>query len=345
VPVERAFPALRGAARRGGPRAGAGRSRRVAGRARLGQSAGVLERLEQVTVAVADLAEARGQMAALLGRSPSWEASERRAGIDRVVFQLDRTALELRAPAGAGAGAAALRAHLAERGDGLLGLSYGMADLDEAVAAWRARGLPAPEPTPGEDRERGSGRSRRWRSLDLPRDATRGVATDAVECLGRPLPRAAPLAEEPACVAGVDHVVVASGALDESLRLYRERLGLRLALDRRFERRGLRILFFRVGGVTVEVVGRLAAGSGPRGADEGLAAPAAEGGDRLAGLALQVPRLEAAHARLGDAGFALSPLRDGFKPGTRVCTVRGRPLGVDTLLIQPASRREDPPRG
>ncbi len=48
-----------------------------------------------------------------------------------------------------------------------------------------------------------------------------------------------------------------------------------------------------------------------------------------------------ARARVSAAGFDVSSVRAGFKPGTRVCTVRGRPLGVDTLLIEPAPRRTE----
>ena len=67
---------------------------------------------------------------------------------------------------------------------------------------------------------------------------------------------------------------------------------------------------------------------------------AGDGRDRFMGLSYQVPDAEAAKARLAGSGFDVSEVRGGMKPGTRVCSVRGRPLGVDTLLIQPAARPE-----
>ena len=44
---------------------------------------------------------------------------------------------------------------------------------------------------------------------------------------------------------------------------------------------------------------------------------------------------DAAHARMKEAGLDVSSVRDGHKPGTRVMSVTGDPLGVPTLIIQP----------
>ena len=161
----------------------------------------------------------------------------------------------------------------------------------------------------------------------MPADATRGVLLFAIEH-GTPeaaLPAAPAICEEAAAVSGLDHAVVACGDLGAARRLYGEQLGLRLALDRSFPDRGLRILFFRVGGVTVEVVGS------PGGPEPGAAGEA----DRLSGLAYRVPDVPAARARLAEAGFDVSAHRPGFKPGSRVCSVRRETCGVRTLLIGP----------
>jgi hypothetical protein len=57
--------------------------------------------------------------------------------------------------------------------------------------------------------------------------------------------------------------------------------------------------------------------------------------DRLWGLAFRVDDIEAASARIAEAGLEVSEIRDGHKPGTRVCTVKNEPAGVATLLIEP----------
>ena len=125
--------------------------------------------------------------------------------------------------------------------------------------------------------------------------------------------------------------MVQSSDLEASGAFYGETLGLRLALDRSFEARGLRMLFFRVGGVTVEVVGRLGAPT------------QAAAHDRFGGLAWRVPDADAARGRLAAAGFDPSEVRPGHKPGTRVFSVRANTCGVPTLFIEPV--REVPKPG
>jgi catechol 2,3-dioxygenase-like lactoylglutathione lyase family enzyme len=180
----------------------------------------------------------------------------------------------------------------------------------------------------GWGRDAASGAWRRWRRVMLPAAAARGVLVFGIEHLSPPelLPQGAPLGAPEAAVAGMDHVVVRSDAPEAAIAFYGGQLGLRLALDRSFEAWGARLLFFRVGGVTVEV----AAPAPP------LVQPAAE--DTLWGISWRVPDAAAAQARLAASGFDVSELRRGRRPGTRVCTVRGPTHGVATLLIEAAPR-------
>jgi hypothetical protein len=47
----------------------------------------------------------------------------------------------------------------------------------------------------------------------------------------------------------------------------------------------------------------------------------------------RVADVEGWHGRLETAGIAVSPLRTGRKPGTRIFTVRDRQTGVPTAFI------------
>ena len=51
------------------------------------------------------------------------------------------------------------------------------------------------------------------------------------------------------------------------------------------------------------------------------------------GVSLKTNDIEATHARLSEHGVEISDIRDGRKPGTRVCTA-SHTLGVPTLLIE-----------
>lgn len=120
----------------------------------------------------------------------------------------------------------------------------------------------------------------------------------------------------------IDHVVIQSPNLERAIRLWRDRLGVRLALDREFPQRGLRLLFFRSGGVTLEFSGALGAVSG-------------DGPDTPWGIAYQVMDLAGCRERLLARGVDLSAVRPGQKKGTLVATLESHDLGVPTLLIQP----------
>ena len=120
----------------------------------------------------------------------------------------------------------------------------------------------------------------------------------------------------------VDHVVVQVRDADAAIALYRDTLGIRLALDKEVPQWGGRMLFFRAGKMTLEVIAN---------PEKGPAEPS------FWGIALQCPDIEATAARLQSVRVELSEIRDGRKPGTRVATLKSHCLGLPTLLIQPAA--------
>jgi catechol 2,3-dioxygenase-like lactoylglutathione lyase family enzyme len=150
-----------------------------------------------------------------------------------------------------------------------------------------------------------------------------GDAADGDGFHGLPV-AVAPVATRAAGESGVaiDHVVVRTPDADRAIRLWRDRAGLRLALDRAFPERGLRLVFFRSGGMTLEFA---------------TAHPAAEpldGPDVLYGVSYRVADLAARRERLLAAGLDVSPVRTGMRPGTSVASVRSGTAGVPTLLLQ-----------
>ena len=161
-----------------------------------------------------------------------------------------------------------------------------------------------------------------------------GVVVDPcpTDADGRPVSRAHPsLADAvptPGGIVGIDHVVVNTPDPARAIRLWRDGLGVRLALDREFPQRGLRMLFFRTAGVTLEFVSPIGA--------------AGQGDDVLDGIAYRVANLASVRARLTAAGLDVSELRTGNKQGTRVATVRSGTEGVPTLLIEAATRAAEP---
>ena len=120
----------------------------------------------------------------------------------------------------------------------------------------------------------------------------------------------------------IDHIVVHTIDPDAAIATWRDRMGMRLALDREFPARHLRLLFFRSGGITLEYASPLPA------------ATARTGADRIHGVSYRVTDLAARRERLLAAGVDVSELRPGMRPGTTVATVRSGTAGVPTLLLQ-----------
>jgi catechol 2,3-dioxygenase-like lactoylglutathione lyase family enzyme len=148
----------------------------------------------------------------------------------------------------------------------------------------------------------------------VPRTTVRGV----------PIVTSAEGDEAPPVEAAVaiDHVVVHTVDPDGAIAWWRDRMNLRLALDREFPARHLRLLFFRSGGLTLEYASPL-----PSPADRG-------GDDQIHGVSYRVTDLVTRRERLVAAGVDVSELRPGMRPGTTVATVRSGTASVPTLLLQ-----------
>jgi catechol 2,3-dioxygenase-like lactoylglutathione lyase family enzyme len=295
----------------------------------------VLSALDHAVLALRDLDAGVRTYARLLGRAPTWRGEHPAFGTVHALFRLENACVELLAPAPDADGrlGAALRARLDAEGEGPLALAFATPDAEAFAREAAVRGLRPGPARKGLGRDVESGAFREWRNVFLPADATRGVGIFAIEQISPPelLPASPPLGPEPACVRGVDHVVVHTLDGDAARELYGAGLGLRLALDREFPQWGARLLFFRVGGVTVEIAARLP-GAETGGLGEAGALDA--GRDRFWGISWLVGDADAARARLAAGDFDVSEVRSGRRPGTRVFTVRGPTHGVATLMLE-----------
>jgi catechol 2,3-dioxygenase-like lactoylglutathione lyase family enzyme len=279
---------------------------------------GTLTGFDHVTIVAHEIDDAVRSYERLLGRPPGWRGGHPELGTEGALFGLSNGLIELVAPRASAHESDGLREHLRARGEGLQAMAFRAAGASSLREALRERGVPATDPQDGEARSE-DGSVRRYRTVDLSPRATRGLTVLMVE-----RPDGLDLRSHEGSRAGafdaLDHVVVRSADASAAAALYGQALGLRLALDRRIGDR--RMLFFRLGGVTIEVVEDAACGPT----------------DVFGGIAYRVADIDAANARLREEGFDVSPVRDGAKPGTRVCTVRDGACGVPTLVLRDPSR-------
>jgi catechol 2,3-dioxygenase-like lactoylglutathione lyase family enzyme len=133
--------------------------------------------------------------------------------------------------------------------------------------------------------------------------------------------KAAATARTSTGICAVDHVVLMTRDADACIELFGEAgFGMRLALDQMVPKWGGRMLFFRCGKMTLEVIHNI--DDPPR-------------QDFFWGITYLCENLDASLGKLDEAGVVHSPIRDGRKPGTRVATVKSHNLGLPTLLIEP----------
>jgi catechol 2,3-dioxygenase-like lactoylglutathione lyase family enzyme len=277
----------------------------------------VISAVDHVVLLAPEIEAGVAVYSALLGRTPDWRARTDE-GVATAVFQLGNTALELVAPSGDGISADHLRARITEEGPGLKSLAFRSTDLAGDHRIFTRLAL---SPTPvedGESEDMARELRRTWRRFRTPPEAGAGVRWFFIEPLDGILePAEVPLGH----VHALDHLVINTPNPDRAMALYGAKLGLRLALDRTAPEWGVRLIFFRTGGLTVEIAHRLGQAEDPSGPDS------------IWGLTWRVGDIEAAHDRLTRSGFNVSEVRSGRRPGTRVFTVRDGTMGVPTLFI------------
>ena len=281
------------------------------------RQSGVITGLDHLVLVCPEIGSGMAVYEGLLGRKADWQAPVEGGGAT-ALFRLGNTSLELLAPAGDGPLAERLAEIIEADGPGLTTLAFGSEGLAADHAIFARRGL-EPEPvTAGQSTHAETGATRAWQRFRIPDTQTGGIKVFIVEPGQGALQPVSPSAD---AVLGLDHVVINTKAPDRALALYGARLGLRLALDRTNPDWGVRLIFFRTGGLTIEIARRL---SEP----EDTGSP-----DRFWGLTWAVSDIEAAHQRLADTGFDVSEVRKGRKPGSQVFTVRNGTLNVPTLFI------------
>lgn len=284
----------------------------------------MIDTIDHIIIAVADLDAAKSTYSRILGREPSWEGEHPGLGSSNLIYRLRNTYLEFVAATGEGQFADMIRAKLDEEGEGLMGLVFGTVNADACVRHLKEAGLNPTDPIPGGAKD-AAGNERSWRNVMLSPEETGGLFLFVIEQEDRlaiPYSPASEGVNGRAAIDAVDHVVVNTPKPDDLIAFFEGQLGLRLALDHTIEKWGVRQLFFRVGNVTLEVVTPTAKDKVPE-------------KDSLWGMAYRAPDLALTQERLTNAGVNVSEVRVGRKKGTVVATVKPETHGIPTLLIGP----------
>jgi catechol 2,3-dioxygenase-like lactoylglutathione lyase family enzyme len=264
----------------------------------------MLTRLDHIAIVVRDFKSACDDYEALLGCPPACVVADH---AQCALFQLDNLVLKLVAKSVADKPSDSANAQL-KQDEGIWAIAFATPDIEKARHVLERRGIATAE-------QNGDPHGRRTFALAV--EATHGpnifvVAADAVASSSSP--------RADAQVGGLDHIVITTDQPERAAAFYGARLGLEMKLDRTNPDWGSRLMFFKCGDLIVEIA-------------HSLESTAANVSDKLWGLSWRVTDIVAAHTRIAQAGFDISEIRAGRKPGTRVFTVRDRTASVPTLII------------
>lgn len=276
----------------------------------------MLKALDHVALVVEDLEAAVARYEALLGRAPNWRGAD--GGAAHAWFQLSNMALDVIAATGPGYTGDRVKARLDAGGEGVGALAFTVDDMAKTRHRLERVGVPSTEARPIRATHPDTGEKRYWTTSVADPAATFGMNIFLIEEV--PWPASPINGDEAAAVSGLDHVVIRTPNPERAAALYGARLGLEMRLDRSNPDWGTRLMFFRCGDTVVEVAHSL---------NEGVS----DGPDAPWGLSWRVGDVDTAHTRMSAAGFGVSEVRTGRKPGTRVFTVRDAPASVPTLVL------------
>ena len=277
----------------------------------------MINTLDHLIVAVADLDKAEKNYSTVFGADPVWRGEHVEYGTENSLFNFNNTYFELLAAKGDGLGAMLVNHALQETGEGLIGIVFGTDNIKETHQKLSDKGFLLGDVSNGEGANFKNNKIRKWKNLFLPPELTRGIFSFLIEHTEGTLQIVDRF--ESSMVNKLDHVVINTNDADGFINVYKDTFNIRLALDKFVDEWKSRMLFFRLNKTTIEVIEKKN--------DE-------EPKDSLWGLSWEVDNIEEAHKRLEKAGVEITPIKKGIKENTMVATIKSHTHNVPTLLIQ-----------
>ena len=277
----------------------------------------MIKSIDHILVAVKDLEKAVRDYSLVFGFGPTWQGNHPSLGTKNALFPLENMYLELIAIDDEGPLAETVNEHLKKNGESIFGLALETDNIELAKNELSASFNTDLEISDGKGVNNISKDERHWRNIFIPNKFSRGIFTLLIQHTKGILSEH-DISDE-SNISRMDHVVINSNDPDGLVDLYRDKYGIRLALDQFVEKWGGRMLFFRTDHTTIEAIGVKKDG------------PAK---DSLWGLAWTTKDIKKTHKRLVDAGVNVTDIKDGRKPKTLVATIKSHCADVPTLLIE-----------
>ena len=277
----------------------------------------MINSIDHLIVCVNDLEEAEENYIKLFGFNPVFRGEHIDLGTKNSIFNFKNTYLELLSSSGNGLGATFVNEALKKHGEGLAGMALNVSNVMDCLNYLRKKNYFVNEPINGSEVNVDNSLNRKWKSLFLPPELSRGLFLFLIEHTEGLLEPADTFKDS--SINRLDHIVINTNDGDGFIKVYKDVFKIRLALDKVIEHWKKRILFFRTNNTTIEVI-------------ESNSSEVKS--DNFWGLAWATKSIEESHKRLTDEGIEITPIKEGLKENTLVATLKSHTNNVPTLLIE-----------
>ena len=277
----------------------------------------MINSIDHLIVCVNDLEEAEENYIKLFGFNPVFRGEHIDLGTKNSIFNFKNTYLELLSSSGSGLGATFVNEALKKHGEGLAGMALNVSNVMDCLNYLRKKNYFVNEPITGTGVNVDNSLTRKWKSLFLPPELSRGLFLFLIEHTEGLLELADTFKDS--SINKLDHIVINTHDGDGFIKVYKDVFKIRLALDKVIEHWKKRILFFRTNNTTIEVI-------------ESNSSEVKS--DNFWGLAWATKSIEESHKRLTDEGIEITPIKEGLKENTLVATLKSHTNNVPTLLIE-----------
>ena len=272
----------------------------------------MLTRVQNIFLATKNIEETSKKFTIFFKRNPNFVGQSKKLGIDIISFGLNKTNICLISPKCNGIWFEALNNFLKKGGEGIFGVNFSSDNFDNDYNNFVKNELKLSNKieTSFEGNKKDQIKFSFFNILNKTVESLNIVISNEMDFQNN-------RENSKNNVSKVNQLVIQTKSPDTIKDFFRDKLSIRLALDKTFKEWAGRMLFFRLGGVTLEVI---------------------EGQDikqnsKYFGIGWHTDNYNKCYNDLLKNGFRLSKIRIGRKEGTLVSTLKDPILNIPTILI------------
>ena len=272
----------------------------------------MLTRVQNIFLVTKNLEETSRKFSIFLGRKSNFTGQSKNLGIDIISFGLNKTNICLISPKSSGIWSKTINNFLKNKGEGIFGINFSSDNLESDYNNFVKNKLKLSDKISGyfEGNNKSKIKFSFFNILNNNIKSLNILISNEIDFQNNKV-------YSKNNVSKVNQIVIQTENPEAIKDIFEEKLRIRLALDKTFKEWAGRMLFFRLGGVTLEVV---------------------EGKDikqnsQYYGIGWHADNYNNCYNALLKDGFSFSEIRKGRKKGTLVSTLKKPILNIPTILI------------